>query len=257
MDANSSERKENPFRQCICILGDPGVGKSVTTIETIGNDDNHKFYLSIPTDLSTSMLVQFVRGELVLNKISKMIVEAYKNPNIKYTVLIDEFHKPLTIKRVNDELLQAISTKRYREHRFISSEIAESFISQELDELGFTEKQYSYHGNIEIPRNFGFILLSSKPNVILDNEDLYDRMDIIYLRKKDKDTINNIKDLKLRIIHKEEDKKSFKKLIKSEDKEMDDDVWRESLNNFLDNISREPIKESFSPIIKFTDWRIL
>jgi hypothetical protein len=256
--ADSEERVTNPFKQCVCILGDPGVGKSVTAIETISEDQNHKFYLSIPTDLSTSMLVQFVRGELVLNKISKMIVNAYKNPSINYTVLIDEFHKPLTIKRVNDELLQGISTKRYRGRRFISSEIADSFISEELNELGFDEDDYSFHGNIEIPRNFGFILLSSKPNVIVDNEDLYDRMDIVYLRKEDQGSINNIEDLKSRSIHTENNKIKFKQLIKSQDKDLDDDDdWRESFDSFLSEVSKKGINEKISidsTVIKFNNW---
>lgn len=255
LSANDSRRVSNPFRQCVCILGDPGVGKSVTAIETISKDTNHKFYLSIPTDLSTSMLLQFVRGKLELNRVSNMIIEAYKNPDKKYTVLIDEFHKSLTIKRVNDELLQAISTKRYRERRFISSEIAESLISEKLDELGFTEDQYSFHGNIEVPKNFGFVLLSSKPNVIVDNEDLYDRMDIVYLRTEDQGTINTIQDLESKKIETSEKKKKFKELVKSQDK--DDDSWRESFDAFLNEISLKFTNERLSNVFKFNDWRKL
>jgi DNA replication protein DnaC len=100
LSANSEERVENPFRQSICVLGDPGVGKSATTIEALNNDPNHSFYLNIPTDLSSSMLAKFVKGELVLNRISEMIIKAYQNPKKKYTILIDEFHKPLTLRRV-------------------------------------------------------------------------------------------------------------------------------------------------------------
>lgn len=253
-DANSEERVKNPFRESICILGDPGVGKSVTAINVISEDTDHKFYLCIPTDLSTSMLVQFVRGELVLNKISKMIISAYKNPKIKYTVLIDEFHKPLTIKRVNDELLQAISLKRYKERRFISSEIAESFIEPELKDLFLDEKDFTYHGNIEIPSNFGFVFLSSKPNVIVDNEDLYDRMNIIYLRKEDISRINSIDDLLNKSIKKSEDKKEFKNIIKSQDRESDDSSLDDFLNN---NKSYESVKFETTnklSIVKFTDW---
>jgi hypothetical protein len=258
LSANDPNRASNPFRQCVCILGDPGVGKSVTAIETIQKDTNHKFYLSIPTDLSTSMLLQFVKGNLELNRVSNMIIEAYKNPDKKYTVIIDEFHKPLTIKRVNDELLQAISTKRYRERRFISSEIAESFISRELINSGFTEDQYSFHGNIEVPRNFGFVLLSSKPNVIVDNEDLYDRMDIVYLRLQDQGTINTIQDLESKKIEISENKKKFKELIKSQDKDnKDDDSWRESFDAFLNEISPKFTNERLSNVFKFSDWRKL
>ena len=142
-----------------------------------------------------------------------LLLKAYENPGTKYTVLIDEFHKPLTIKRVNDELLQAISTKRYRGTRFISSEIAEDFITKDLEEKGFDEDDFTYHGNIRIPNNFGFILLSSKPEVIVGNKDLYDRMDIVYLTEEDQGNVNSVDDLLNMRIHESSDKKEFKEII--------------------------------------------
>jgi hypothetical protein len=253
LSANSEERVENPFRQSICVLGDPGVGKSATTIEALINDPNHSFYLNIPTDLSSSMLAKFVKGELVLNRISEMIIKAYQNPKKKYTILIDEFHKPLTIRRVNDELLQAISLKRYKERRFISSDIAETLISEKLTEDGFDEKDFTYHGNIELPRNFGFILLSSKPNVIVENDDLYDRMDIVYLRQEDRSRINSVGDLLDISIKSSADKKDFKEIIKSQSRDRDDSSYKDNLDQFLSKFNKK--NESISTsVISFSDW---
>jgi hypothetical protein len=260
--AKDPNRVENPFIQSVCILGEPGVGKSLSTIQAIEKDANHEFYLSIPTDLSTSMLVQFVGGELKLNKISKMIIKAYENPETKYTVLIDEFHKPLTIKRVNDELLQAISTKRFGGRRFISSEIAQKYISKKLKRLGFDDKKYySYHGNIEIPDNFGFIFLSSKPNIVVSNDDLYERMDIVYLTDFENrpDTIEKIQSSR---ISETSDKNKFKNIIK----DTDDDNRDEKKSEILSLVNKTKLdkkidisstsNESFkNDIIKFDAWR--
>jgi hypothetical protein len=257
--AKDPDREQNPFIQSVCILGEPGVGKSLSTILAIEKDENHEFYLSIPTDLSTSMLVQFIGGELKLNKISKMIIKAYENPKTKYTVLIDEFHKPLTIKRVNDELLQAISTKRFGGRRFISSEIAQKYISKKLKRLGFDDKKYySYHGNIEIPDNFGFIFLSSKPNIVVSNDDLYERMDIVYLTDSENrpDTIEKIQSYR---ISETSEKNKFKNIIKDTDDENRDEKKSEiksllsqsQLNRPVDN-SNESIK---SDVIKFDMWK--
>lgn len=219
-----------PGSSAICVLGDPGAGKSVTTLNALKQDSDHIYKLLIPTDMTSSLLLQFVRGELRLNMLSKMIIAAYKNPDKLYTILIDEFHKPLTIRRVNDELLQAISTKRYSGTRFISSDIAYELISEELLE-SLEEEQFSYHGNIKIPDNFGFIFLSSKPSVVVDNEDLFDRLDILYIREEDRVNIVSVEDIGNSRISDNSDKKEFKKLIKELPNSKD------SLDEFIDKFN--------------------
>lgn len=219
-----------PGSSAICVLGDPGAGKSVTTLNALKQDSDHIYKLLIPTDMTSSLLLQFVRGELRLNMLSKMIIAAYKNPDKLYTILIDEFHKPLTIRRVNDELLQAISTKRYSGTRFISSDIAYELMSEELLEF-LEEDQFSYHGNIKIPDNFGFIFLSSKPSVVVDNEDLFDRLDILYIREEDRVNIVSVDDIDMSRISENSDKKEFKKLIKELPNSKD------SLDDFVDKFN--------------------
>lgn len=221
---------KNTFKQSICVLGAAGAGKSLTTINSLKGEKNHFFKLLIPDDMRVSILLKFEAGEMKLNSLSKMIIKAYENPQNKYTVLIDEFHKPITLRRVNDELLQAISTKRYGGVRFISSETAFDEISKELEKLGIKEDIYDYHGNIVIPDNFGFILLSSKPDVIVDNDDLYGRLDIVYLRESDRTKFTTVNDFDESRIHTYEDKKEFKNLIKSDDNDL--------LNEFIDKFNK-------------------
>ena len=215
----SKDYVKNEFMQAICVLGSPAAGKSVTSLNVLENSD-HESLLVIPTDLSTSMIAQFLFGKLKLNKLGRFLLEAYKNPDKLYTVVIDEFHKPLTIKRVNDELLQAISLQRYNETRFLVGDVADELFLEHLENIpGLLRKDYMFHGNIKIPSNFGFILISSKPNIVVDNGDIYDRVDIVYLERSDIGKINTISDLLSRKIHTIEDKKSFKQMIKSKEDE--------------------------------------
>ena len=223
IDETPSDSVSNTFGQSILVLGEAGAGKSLTTINVLKNDPNHVFKLLIPTEITNSLFLTFVRGNLELNMVSKAIIAAYKNPDKKYTIMIDEFHKSLTIRKVNDELLQAISKKRYDGVRFLSSDVATFYISEKLEEANISEEVYDYHGNIKIPDNFGFILLSSKPAVIVDNDDLYDRVDVVYIREGDRNSIKTVNDLDNLRISENSDKDQFKKIIKSSDKDQLDE----------------------------------
>jgi hypothetical protein len=89
---------------------------------------------------------------------------------------------------INDELLQAISTKRNRGRRFISldDDTAEIYQDSELE----TER-----GNLLIPDNFGFIFISSKPRVIANNADFFNRVDIVILKSYEEETIETSEQL--------------------------------------------------------------
>ena len=82
-------------------------------------------------------------------------------------------------------------------------------------------------------------------------------MDIVYLRKEDQGSINSIDDLKSISISEPIDKSQFKQLIKSQDKDTDDDNWRESFDSFLSKISSKKVVENFSTVVKFNNWRKL
>ena len=181
--------QQNPFRQSICVLGESGAGKSVT-IETILENEGHNFEFIIPTAATTGLLAQFSpsKSGYVPSRLGKMLMEASKNPQQLYTAVFDEMHKSNVIEMINDELLQAISTKRNRGRRFISldDDTAEIYQSSELD----TER-----GNLLIPDNFGFIFISSKPRVIANNADFFNRVDIVLLKSYQEEMVETTEQL--------------------------------------------------------------
>jgi hypothetical protein len=181
--------KPNPFKQSICVLGESGAGKSVT-IETILENEGHNFEFIIPTAATTGLLAQFSpsKSGYIASRLGRMFIEASKNSDTLYTAVFDEMHKSNVIEMINDELLQAISTKRNRGRRFISldDDTAEIYQGSELE----TER-----GNLLIPDNFGFIFISSKPRVIANNADFFNRVDIVILKSYEEETIETSEQL--------------------------------------------------------------
>lgn len=181
--------QQNPFKQAICVLGESGAGKSVT-VETILENEEHEFEFIIPTAATTGLLAQFSpsKSTYVPSRLGRMLMSASKNPDKLYTAVFDEMHKSNVIEMINDELLQAVSTKRNRGRRFISldEDTAEIYQDSELD----TER-----GNLLIPDNFGFIFISSKPRVISNNTDFFNRVDIVLLKSYEEETIETSEEL--------------------------------------------------------------
>jgi hypothetical protein len=180
---------QNPFKQSVCVLGESGAGKSVT-IETILENEGHNFEFIIPTAATTGLLAQFSpsKSGYVASRLGRMLIEASKNPDTLYTAVFDEMHKSNVIEMINDELLQSISTKRNRGRRFISldDDTAEIYQGSELD----TER-----GNLLIPDNFGFIFISSKPRVIANNADFFNRVDIVLLKSYQEEMVETTEQL--------------------------------------------------------------
>jgi hypothetical protein len=172
------EYKLNPFRQSICVLGDSGAGKS-TTLENILEAERHEFEFIIPSASTTGLLSQFSpsKSGYIKSRLGKMIVEAFNNPTTLYTAVFDECHKSNVIEMINDELLQAISTKRNMGKRFIS-------LDEDTSEL--YKGVETFRGNILIPDNFGFIFISSKPRIIANNTDFFNRVELLLLTEADR-----------------------------------------------------------------------
>ena len=177
------EPVDNPFRQSVCILGKSGRGKSTTIDNMLESYSNMKYDFIIPTASTTGLLAQFSPtsgktggGGYIPSRLGKMIMDARNNPEILYTAVFDECHKASIIEMINDELLQCISTERNKGNRFISLDTeTESLFSGLKD----------YRGNLLLPDNFGFIFLSSKPDVITSNDDFFRRVNIYILKKVD------------------------------------------------------------------------
>lgn len=170
---------KNPFRQSICVLGESGAGKS-TTIRHILEFEGHEFDQIIPSASTTGLLSQFSpsRSGYIQSRLGKLIVKAFNDPTTLYTAIFDECHKSNIIEMINDELLQAISTKRNMGRRFISldDDTSELYKGVDFD-----------RGNILIPDNFGFIFISSKPRIISNNTDFFNRVDLVVLTESDRE----------------------------------------------------------------------
>ena len=177
-EIESKDFTQNPFIQAICVLGRSGAGKS-TTIENTLENEGHNFEFIIPSASTTGLLSQFspsISG-YIQSRLGKMIVEAFNNPTTLYTAVFDECHKSNVIEMINDELLQAISTKRNMGRRFIS-------LDEDTSEL--YKGVETHRGNILIPDNFGFIFISSKPKIIANNSDFFNRVDLVVLTEDDR-----------------------------------------------------------------------
>ena len=179
----------NPFQQSICVLGESGSGKSVT-IENILENEGHEFEFIIPSATTTNLLAQFSpsKSGYVPSRLGKMIIAAAQNPDKLYTAVFDEMHKSSVISMINDELLQCISTKRNNGVRFIS-------LDDDTSELYNIDDLEKSRGNIILPENFGFIFISSKPKVISNNPDFFNRVDIVILKHHDEETIDSSDEL--------------------------------------------------------------
>jgi len=197
------EVKENPFKQAICVIGDSGAGKSVTTTKILEHD-GHNFNFIIPTSTTTGLLSQFSpkNHEYVPSVLGEMIIESAENPSELYTAVFDECHKSNVIEMINDELLQCISTKRNNGLRFISLDRNTiDLYKNEAQEIPLRIDRY----NIYLPDNFGFIFISSKTKVIANNEDFFNRVDIIILTQEDRN-INTSQELINKILKDEKNK---------------------------------------------------
>ena len=176
-EEKSKEYVKNPFRQSICVLGKSGKGKSTTIDKMLDKMKNTEFEFIIPTSSTTALLSQYSPSlnKYIPSRLGKMIMSAYKNEGTYYIAVIDECHKSNVIEMINDELLQCISTYRNDRNRFISvdDETAELYKGLSL-----------YRGNLIVPDNFGFIFLSSKPEVIIQNSDFFNRVDIYVMIKQ-------------------------------------------------------------------------
>lgn len=173
--------KPNPFIDAICVLGDSGAGKSVTIRKMLENaEPKHEFHYIIPTSTSTGLLSQYLPNHgYVLSILGEMIEESYNHPSTLYTAVFDECHKSNVIEMINDELLQCITTNRNEKNRFITLDA--NTLSLYRKDSGETARLGIHRYKLDLPDNFGFIFISSKEEVICNNDDFYNRVDIVKL----------------------------------------------------------------------------
>lgn len=172
----------NPFggrcdSSAICVTGDSGAGKSYRVEQTLIKY-SHKFIFETLDPTSTGLLTQYVSGKYERNNIGEFIVSAKNDSQNFYTIVLDECHKDGFIDRINAELLQCFSTKRNNGLRFFSTNKSTDHLFSEL---------YEKDGRRVIPDNVGFILITSKADIIENNDDIKNRVDIINLEKEDRE----------------------------------------------------------------------
>lgn len=171
----------NPFggkenSSAICIVGESGTGKTYRVEETL-RKHNHKFIIETLDPTSTGLLTQYSSGKYLTNNIGDHIINAKNDPYNLYTIVLDECHKDGYIDRINAELLQCFSRKRNGGLRFFPT-------NKSTDNLFETLKEKD--GRRVIPDNVGFILITSKPDIIENNDDLKNRVSILNLTKEDR-----------------------------------------------------------------------
>ena len=181
--------KIHPLLQSICVTGETGVGKTQTITEVLENE-GHEFEIYDPTLSTTGLLFMYdsKTNSYKLGRLGKFMVQAAKNPDKLYTFVIDNAHKKDTIRMINDELKQALSTRRNKGRRYVMRED-----STERDFDGFLEKIPG--GNFKVPDNLGFILITSMPIIMKGNPELSERLDFVEFSREHQGQINSLQDI--------------------------------------------------------------
>ncbi|NBU82196.1 MAG: DUF4268 domain-containing protein, partial [Flavobacteriaceae bacterium] len=167
----------NPFRQAICVFGESGAGKS-TTVEKILRKEGHQIVKIMPPASTTGLVINFEpsKSRYVPGYFGKLLITASQNPEKLYTAFFDEMHKTSVIDMINDELLQAISLKRNDGVRFVTLDPESSLMFSKTSLL------HEESGVIYVPDNVGFIFITSKPKVIANNPDFFNRVDLVKIQ---------------------------------------------------------------------------
>jgi effector-binding domain-containing protein len=172
----------------LCILGKSGTGKTTTTEEVL-ESMGHECLLYIPIE-GEYTFSQYTGKEFEMSSLGEFVMRAQNDPSIYYTVIFDECHRPITISKLNTDLLQALSSRRNRGgERFFTMDRSTKRMYTESSEYPLSLKEKS--GKILVPDNFGIVCLSSQPAVICRNEDFLNRVDIAVFTQNDR----NINDL--------------------------------------------------------------
>lgn len=191
----TQQRLFNKLRQAICVIGISGVGKTYRVNKTL-EYNRHKSLMVIVDSMWQHILFDYSPEKRIytLTKVGNFIKLAHEDKSNHYTIVFDECHKNLEI--INDVLLQALSTKRNDGLRFIS-------LNTLVDPLfDFLEEK---NGNRIIPENLGFVFISSKSDIIRNNDDLCNRIEIVELEINDQQAEDYSLDFLLSKIKKEED----------------------------------------------------
>jgi hypothetical protein len=181
--------KDGEETSTLCIIGKSGSGKTTSTeiaLESMG----HEYLLYIPIE-GEYTFSQYTGEEFEMSSLGEFMMMAQNDLGKCYTVIFDECHRPITISKLNTDLLQALSSRRNRGgERFVTMDRStKRMYTSSTDEFPITLKAVS--GKLLVPDNFGIVCLSSNPSVICRNDDFLNRVDLVVFHESDR----NVKDL--------------------------------------------------------------
>jgi hypothetical protein len=187
---------KNPFggqedTSSLCITGESGSGKSYRIEETL-KSEKHEYIFENYDATATGLLTTYSPSEnkYVINNIGQFIVEATKNPDKNYTIILDEVQKEDFLAKINNELFHCLSSKRNGGIRYIPTNKSTDHLFDDLE---------NRNGRRIVTNNVGFILITSKADVV-HNDDIKNRLDIINLTIENRDLdfdITSLLELKL------------------------------------------------------------
>ena len=175
------KQEDSTQTSSLCILGKSGSGKTTTTEQALENM-GHEYLVYIPIE-GEYTFSQFTGQSFEMSSLGEFIMMAQNNPDKYYTVIFDECHRPITISKLNTDLLQALSSRRNRGgERFFTMDRLTKKMYTKSDEFEKSLKEVT--GKVLVPDNFGIVCLSSQPAVICRNEDFLNRVDIVVFDKR-------------------------------------------------------------------------
>ena len=178
------KQEDGEETSALCILGKSGSGKTTTTEQAL-DVMGHEYLLYIPIE-GEYTFSQYTGEGFEMSSLGEFVMRAQNDPSRCYTVIFDECHRPITISKLNTDLLQALSSRRNRggERFFTIDRVTKRMYTTPTEEFPIPLKEKS--GKILVPDNFGIVCLSSQPAVICRNEDFLNRVDLSVFQKSDR-----------------------------------------------------------------------
>lgn len=178
------KQEDGEETSALCILGKSGSGKTTTTEQAL-DQMGHEYLLYIPIE-GEYTFSQYTGEGFEMSSLGEFVMRAQNDPSRCYTVIFDECHRPITISKLNTDLLQALSSRRNRggERFFTMDRVTKRMYTTPTEEFPIPLKEKS--GKILVPDNFGIVCLSSQPAVICRNEDFLNRVDLSVFHKSNR-----------------------------------------------------------------------
>ena len=194
------KQKDGSETSALCVIGKSGSGKTTST-EIALESMEHEYLLYIPIE-GEYTFSQYTGEGFEMSSLGEFMMMAQNNPSKCYTVIFDECHRPITISKLNTDLLQALSSKRNRGgDRFVTIDRStKRMYTTPTEEFPIPLKEKS--GKVLVPDNFGIVCLSSNPAVICRNDDFLNRVDLVVFHQSDREVQDLTKLKKLEPIEK-------------------------------------------------------